>query len=79
MGSNNPVGEGLFDSLGHGYVRMVENLLFATYPEMNIRVTNSGISGNTSRDLLNRWQRDVLDLKPDPFWFIRSLFKRKNK
>ena len=65
MGSNNPVGEGLFDSLGHGYVRAVENLLFATYPELNIRVTNSGISGNTSRDLLDRYQRDVLDLQPD--------------
>jgi lysophospholipase L1-like esterase len=65
MSSGNPVGEGLFDSLGFGYVRMVENLLMSVYPEYNIRVTNSGISGNTSRDLLNRWERDVLNLNPD--------------
>lgn len=64
MGSDQPVGEGLGDSLGHGYVRMVENLLAAVYPEISVRVTNSGISGNTSRDLLARWQRDVLDLNP---------------
>lgn len=65
MGSVNPVGEGLFDNLGHSYVRVVENLLSTCYPEVKVRVTNSGISGNTSRDLLARWERDVLSLKPD--------------
>ena len=65
MGSSQPVGEGLKDRLGFGYVRMVENLLAACYPERLIRVTNSGVSGNTSRDLLARWERDVLALKPD--------------
>lgn len=65
MGSSQPVGEGLKDRLGFGYVRMVENLLAACYPELLIRVTNSGVSGNTSRDLLARWERDVLALKPD--------------
>lgn len=65
MGSVNPVGEGLFDNVGHGYVRVIENLLAACYPEINLRVTNSGISGNTSRDLLNRFDRDVVQLHPD--------------
>lgn len=65
MGSVNPVGEGLFDSLGNGYVREVENLLTAWYPELDIRITNSGISGNTSRDLVARFDRDVVDLNPD--------------
>ncbi|MDY3917433.1 MAG: SGNH/GDSL hydrolase family protein [Candidatus Limivivens sp.] len=65
MGSAQPVGEGLFDNLGHGYVRMIENLLTSCYPERRIRVTNSGISGNTSRDLLARFERDVISLKPD--------------
>lgn len=64
MGSQQP-GEGLFDNVGHGYVRVVENLLVACYPERAIRVTNSGISGNTSRDLLARYERDVVDLNPD--------------
>lgn len=63
-GSVNPVGEGLFGNLGNGYVRVVEAMLFAFYPEVNLRITNSGISGNTTRDLYGRWQRDVLDLKP---------------
>ena len=65
MGSANPVGEGLFDNLGHGYVRVIENMLTAWYPERNIRITNSGISGNTSRDLLARFDRDVTALHPD--------------
>ena len=60
MGSTNPVGEGLFEGLGKSYVRVIENMLVSWYPELNIRVTNSGISGNTSRDLLNRFERDVL-------------------
>ena len=65
MGSTNPVGEGSFDSVGHGYVRVVENMLATWYPETFVRVTNSGISGNTSRDLLARFDRDVVDLHPD--------------
>ena len=65
MGSENPVGEGLFDNVGRSYVRVVENMLAVYYPEIKVRVTNSGISGNTSRDLLARYQRDVVDLKPD--------------
>ena len=65
MGSQNPVGEGLFDNTGRSYVRVIENMLSVWYPERKIRVTNSGISGNTSRDLLARFDRDVVDLKPD--------------
>lgn len=65
MGSTQPVGEGLFDNLGRSYVRIVENYLVTGYPELNIRITNSGISGNTSRDLLERFDRDVVSLNPD--------------
>ncbi len=65
MDSARPVGEGLFENLGRGYVRIVENLLTAVYPEISLRISNSGISGNTSRDLLVRFDRDVVDLKPD--------------
>ena len=65
MGSAQPVGEGLFDNVGRSYVRVIENLLSSVYPEVNLRVTNSGISGNTSRDLLARFNRDVVSLKPD--------------
>ncbi|MBO5789684.1 MAG: SGNH/GDSL hydrolase family protein [Clostridia bacterium] len=65
MGSTQPVGEGLFDNTGRGYVRVVENMLYAAYPELDFRVTNSGTSGNTSRDLLARFERDVVSLSPD--------------
>ncbi len=66
MGSTLPVGDGsLWDALGRSYVRIVDNMLAAYYPEVRVRVTNSGVNGNSSRDLLERWQRDVLDLEPD--------------
>ena len=65
MGSVNPVGEGHNDSLGVGYVRIIDSLLTATYPEDDFRIINSGISGNTSRDLLSRFERDVVEKNPD--------------
>ncbi len=65
MGSAQPVGEGLFDNVGRSYVRVVENMLAAYYPETPVRITNSGISGNTSRDLAARFDKDVVELKPD--------------
>ena len=64
MGSENPVGEGLFDNVGRSYVRVIENMLSVYYPETKVRITNSGISGNTSRDLLQRFDRDVVNLNP---------------
>lgn len=65
MDSAQPIGEGLFDCVGKSYVRIIENMLGAFYPEVMLRVTNSGTSGNTSRDLLARFDRDVVDLNPD--------------
>ncbi len=60
-----PVAEGLFDPLGKGYVNIVSALLGSTYPDYKIRVVNVGCSGNTVRNLKDRWQRDVIDLNPD--------------
>ncbi|AZN40070.1 SGNH/GDSL hydrolase family protein [Paenibacillus albus] len=60
-----PVGEGLFGAIGKGYVSVVDSLLSSTYPELGIRVVNMGTSGNTVLDLKERWQADVIDLKPD--------------
>lgn len=66
MGSVNPVGEGSrTDNLGRGYVRMVDNLIHACYPDIKLRITNSGISGDTTRKLLARFDRDVTELNPD--------------
>lgn len=65
MGSEQPVGEGMFEGLGHGYVRMIDNLLASCYPELNLRIVNAGISGNTSQTLLDRFDRDVIEHHPD--------------
>jgi lysophospholipase L1-like esterase len=40
-------------------------MLQAVYPELGIRVVNTGLSGNNVLDLQARWQEDVLDRKPD--------------
>jgi lysophospholipase L1-like esterase len=65
VGRARPVGEGRNDELGKGYVSFVDGLLAAVYPQLAIRVINMGTSGNTVRDLKDRWKTDVLDLKPD--------------
>lgn len=65
MGRATPVGEGLFDNVGRSYVRILENELAVHYPERALRITNAGRSGDTSRDLLARWEEDVLALHPD--------------
>lgn len=64
-GRGRPVGEGLGEGLGRGYVSLVDGLLQTVYPQLAIRVVNVGTSGNTVRDLAERWQTDVLDLAPD--------------
>ena len=48
-----------------GYVWLFRHYLTNLYPEQNIEVINAGISGHKSTDMLARFQRDVLDKKPD--------------
>ena len=50
---------------GAGYVGLVRNFLVARYPELHLQVVNRGIGGNTTRDLLDRWETDVLAEQPD--------------
>lgn len=51
--------------LGRGYVNLVNALLHISNPESKIRILNQGISGNTIRDLSQRWQEDVLNHNPN--------------
>ncbi len=60
-----PVGEGLFNAWGRSYVANAASLLSCMYPELQLRLINMGIGGNQVRDLKQRWQSDVMDLKPD--------------
>jgi lysophospholipase L1-like esterase len=52
-------------ALGHGYVAEVSRRLGAAGGAHPIDCVNVGTSGETVRDLASRWDRDVLDLKPD--------------
>lgn len=64
-GRARPIGEGLNDELGNGYVKLIDTFLSVDYPELNLRVVNMGVGGDTSRDLLARWETDVNALVPD--------------
>ena len=67
-GRARPVGEANpwnWGEVGSGYVRDVAALIGSAYPERRIRIRNVGASGNTVRDLAERWKPDVLDLAPD--------------
>ncbi len=64
-GRARPVGSGSDGGLGSGYAAYVNSVLSVVYPQRHIRVLNTGISGNTVRDLENRWSTDVFDLNPD--------------
>ena len=58
-------GRGQPPGLGTGYVNMVRGMLSTLHPELPVRITNRGNSGDRSAELLARWQTDCLDLKPD--------------
>lgn len=57
--------------LGGGYVALIADFLAARFPERRIRVENRGIGGDRVLDLQKRWQKDVLDEKPD--WLSISI------
>ena len=50
---------------GHSYMMLCAAHYESTQPYAGLRFFNRGISGNTLDDLKERWQQDVLDLKPD--------------
>lgn len=52
--------------LGHGYVFIIAARLGAAFPGLKLEFMDRGVSGNTVTELQQRWQKDTLDLKPDP-------------
>lgn len=68
FGRKRPLGEGLHEGSGTGYVRLLDSFFNAFYPELNLRITNMGVCGNNILNLFARWQSDALDLKPD--WVV---------
>lgn len=57
--------EALYAPLGQGYVHFAANFLAAGFPHLNLAFENRGISGDTTRALKWRWQRDCIQLGPD--------------
>jgi lysophospholipase L1-like esterase len=51
--------------LGFGYVHFAGNLLLARNPALDLRIVNTGISGDTVIDLKDRWQRDCIAQRPN--------------
>jgi len=50
--------------LGSGYAFMVASQLAARFSQLNLSFYNRGISGDRMIDLLNRWDKDCIELKP---------------
>ncbi|MGI4750289.1 MAG: SGNH/GDSL hydrolase family protein [Janthinobacterium lividum] len=59
MNPNNP------NALGSGYAMAAAAELLFKYPEKNLKIYNTGISGNKVYQLAERWDTDCLNLKPD--------------
>lgn len=66
-GRKHPEGEDITtgNGWGDGYVNLVRGYLGAFYPEYNIRIINKGTSGEQAKDLVKRWEEDVLAYKPE--------------
>jgi len=52
-------------SLGDGYPLLIASLFPALFPAHNVKFINRGISGNRTKHLVERWQADCIELKPD--------------
>jgi len=51
--------------MGQGFALMAAGQLMHEYPNRKFEFINKGISGNKITDLLARWRRDCISLKPD--------------
>ncbi|MCR5208427.1 MAG: SGNH/GDSL hydrolase family protein [Eubacterium sp.] len=54
----------LYD-LGDGYPRYAAEFIKKKYPDCSFTFINKGVSGFRSADLVRRWSKDCISLKPD--------------
>lgn len=52
-------------SLGEGYPAKIAAKIAEKHADLGIKIINRGISGNRTWDLVGRWDKDCIDLKPD--------------
>lgn len=57
--------EPTYQPYGFGYVHFTAYTLLAKYPDYNLKIINTGISGDTIFDLKLRWEKDCIEHKPD--------------
>lgn len=53
------------DSIGDGYVAFAIEKLTKAFPDVEFEFFNRGVSGDRTRELLGRWQKDTIDIQPD--------------
>lgn len=53
------------NDMGNGYAMLASAWLSAMYPQHNLKFLNRGISGDKAGDLVGRWDKDCIALKPD--------------
>lgn len=51
--------------LGKGYAYRAAKLYELMFPENQVKFVNRGVSGNQCKDLLDRYEKDFLEVKPD--------------
>lgn len=51
--------------LGAGYPKYAAALIAANHPEIEFEFVNLGISGNQTKDLVDRLETDFVDIQPD--------------
>lgn len=52
-------------NLGDGYPKFSAELIKSAHPETDFEFINLGISGNQTKDLVDRLQSDFIDIQPD--------------
>jgi lysophospholipase L1-like esterase len=52
-------------NLGSGYPMLAGAALLNKYASLNLKIFNKGISGNKVYQLVERWDKDCLEIKPD--------------
>ena len=53
------------NAFGNGYALLAASSLLNKHADKNIKIYNKGISGNRVPDLINRWEADAINLKPN--------------
>ncbi|MFI3200339.1 MAG: SGNH/GDSL hydrolase family protein [Eubacteriales bacterium] len=57
--------ESLEESMGNGYASMVSQIYQILYPKVQVKFVNKGVSGNATKNLLERYEKDFKEIQPD--------------